>query len=224
MTSNAELREELNSERRRFQNRAFQSCRLQSQTVGPASIRAAVAAMALLMLAGAADAQNLNRDNIFAGYSFTGANLFTGQHASLNGWNVSGEKKFLPFFGVVADFSGHYGSVPLSLNACGASGQPACPTGGSVSEHYFQAGIRGSYAMRRVRPFAEVLFGAVHVAENAAGISSSKTFFAETLAVGMDYSLTRLLAWRVDAGVAQSGSFGSRQNSLRASTGAVFRF
>ncbi len=180
-------------------------------------------------LAGAAFAQNvssnsLSSSNVFAGYSFIGANLYTGEHANLNGWNVSAEKKYLPFFGVVADFSGHYGSKGLPASSCTGSAQAQCLVPSSVSEHYFQAGVRGSYATARVRPFMEFLIGAVHTAERGPGLSNSKTVLEETLAFGFDYRLTSLLGWRLDAGWVETGSFTTRQNSVRASTGLVIRF
>jgi hypothetical protein len=171
-----------------------------------------------------ASAQSLSSSNVFAGYSFIGANLFTGQHANLNGWNLSAEKKYLPFFGVVADFSGHYGSKALSGGNCSGSSQASCLINSNVSEHYFQFGIRGSYATTWVRPFAEVLFGAVHTAESGPGLSRTQNSFAETLAAGLDTRVSRLLSWRIDAGLIKSGTFNSQQNNLRASTGLVLRF
>jgi hypothetical protein len=172
-----------------------------------------------------AAAQSRSSDNIFVGYSFTGANLFTGQHASLNGWNISAEKKFLPFFGVVADFSGHYGSkeVPFN-NSCGSNLAGECLLNSSVSQHYFQFGVRGSYAASKIRPYAELLFGAVRTKESASGMQNTNTSFAETLAAGLDARITRLLGWRIEAGWVESGTFTSRHDSIRASTGLVFRF
>jgi len=186
-------------------------------------------ATVLFCLASAAFAQNfssndLSSSNVFAGYSFIGANLYTGEHADLNGWNVSAEKKYLPFFGVVADFSGHYGSKDLPASSCTGTAQVQCLVPSSVSEHYFQAGVRGSYAILRVRPFVEFLIGAVHTAESGPGLSNSKTVLEETLAFGIDYRLTRLFGWRLDAGWVETGSFTTKQNSVRASTGLVLRF
>jgi hypothetical protein len=190
-----------------------------TQTVG----RAATIAVCL-WCAGAASAQSLSSNNIFAGYSFIGANLFSGEHANLNGWSASAEKKFLPFFGVVADFSGHYGSKGLPAGNCASHSPAECLVSTSVSEHYFQFGVRGSYATARVRPYAELLFGAVRTSESGVGSSDSKTSFAETLAAGIDTRVTRLLGWRLEAGLVKNGTFTSQQNNLRASTGLVLRF
>ncbi len=178
-----------------------------------------------LLLLGTASGQSLSSSNIFAGYSFLGANLYTGQHANMNGWTLSAEKKYLPFFGVVADFSGHYGSaaVPGSC-AVGAVQAGPCIVNASVSEHYFQGGIRGSYAAKRVRPFAEFLVGAVRISERGAAVENSKNTFCETLAAGVDFRIAPRLGWRTDADFVKSGSFYSQQNSVRASTGLVFLF
>jgi len=56
--------------------------------------------------------------NVFVGYSYMSADLVSNGRANLNGWNGSVEGKVLPFIGLVADFSGHYGSAPA---ACPAS-------------------------------------------------------------------------------------------------------
>lgn len=177
----------------------------------------------LVVMVGRANAQNLSSSNVFVGYSFIGANLYSGQHANLNGWNISAEKKYLPFFGLVADFSGHYGPTDVPAHSpCPSQGK--CPLSSKVNEYYFQGGVRGSYPFPRVRPFIELLFGAVRVSESDLGVSSSKNWFEETLDTGLDIRMTRRFAWRLDAGLVRTGSFTSQQNSLRASTGPVFLF
>lgn len=192
-----------------------------TQTVRPKRIGFTVLVL-LAALAGSAAGQSLSSSNIFAGYSFTGANLYTGEHANLNGWNIAAEKKFLAFFGVVADFSGHYGSTTTPSSTCGS--QAGCVVSSSVSEHFFQAGIRGGYPTGRVRPYAEFLLGAVRTVESGADISNAKNTFEETLAAGLDFRVARRWAWRLEAGYVKTGSFVAQQNSLRASTGAVFLF
>jgi Outer membrane protein beta-barrel domain len=187
--------------------------------------KVAPVAAALLCLASGSYAQSLSSSNVFAGYSFSGANLFSGQHANLNGWNVSAEKKYLPYFGIIADFSGLYGSKALPAStACVGSSQAQCVVNSSVSEYSFQGGIRGSYAAAKVRPFAELLFGAVHTDESGRGLSNSNNGFAATLGAGLDCRLTRLLGCRAVLDYIVTGNFNARQNSIRASTGIVFRF
>ena len=75
----------------------------------------AVIAFTLILFAGLASAQVPTGGNIFVGYSFYSASPSTLDLASvgrpkLNGWNASLEGKMLPWVGIVADLSGHYGS------------------------------------------------------------------------------------------------------------------
>lgn len=147
-----------------------------------------------------------------------------GQHANLNGWAVSAEKKFLPFVGVVADFSGNYGSKDLPASTPCPGSQAQCLVNGSVSEHFFQGGLRGSYAFSKVRPFVEVLFGAVHSSESGPGLSNSRTLFAETFDAGFDCRITHRFGWRLNVGVVESGFETLKENSFRGSTGLVVRF
>jgi hypothetical protein len=181
------------------------------------------AAWLLGLCAGSAAGQSLSSDNIFAGYSFLGSNLFSGQHANLSGWNVSAEKKYLPFFGIVGDFAGLHGSRNLPSSAV-CTGASQCLVPATISEYSFRAGIRGSYASKTVRPWAEALFGAVHTGENGPGLSTSNNGFSATLGIGIDCRLTRMLGCRVNGFYIVTGNFNARQNSVGASTGLVFRF
>jgi hypothetical protein len=185
--------------------------------------RVAVFAVALAV-AGTATAQNIGSSNFFAGYSFLGANLFSGEHATLNGWEVSGEKKYLPYFGIVGDVSGLYGSKNLPGSSVCAPGSAGCLVNGSVSEYIFDVGIRGSYATRTLRPFGEALFGEAHTSESGSGLSRSNNGFDAMLGLGMDCLITRLLGCRVDVDYIVTGLFLARHNSIRASTGLVLRF
>jgi hypothetical protein len=178
----------------------------------------------VLAVAGTATAQGLNSSNVFAGYSFFGANLFSGEHANLNGWAVSAEKKYLPFFGIVGDVGGLYGSKNLSGSSICAAGLTGCLVNSSVSEYIFDVGIRGSYATRTLRPFGEALFGEAHTTESGTGLSRSNNGFDAMLGLGMDCRVTRLLGCRVDVDYIVTGSFLARHNSIRASTGLVLRF
>jgi hypothetical protein len=189
--------------------------------------RAGLLATILLCLSCASSAQiapssnGLASSNIFAGYTFFADNLFSGQHANLSGWHVSAEKKYLPYFGLVGDVSGSYGSTN---STCASSYQGQCLTHASVSEYTFQTGIRGSFATSAVRPFAEALFGAARTGENESGLSNSNLGFAATLGAGLDCRLTRMLGCRLVVDYLVTADFTARQNSIRASTGLVFRF
>jgi hypothetical protein len=186
--------------------------------------RVAALAAVFLSLAGGASAQNLNSSNVFAGYSFLGANLFSGQHADLNGWNISAEKKYLPFFGVVGDVGGLYSSKDLPGSSTCSASSTTCLVHSSVSEYTFDLGIRGSYAAKTVRPFAEALFGEVHTTEQGPGLSNTNNGFDAILGAGLDCRVSRLLGCRVDVDYLVTGNFAVRHNSIRASTGLVFHF
>ena len=210
------------------ENQGKQAMRVQGITQG--SMRAltrSIVLTGLCFVAGSAPAQSaasgnsLAASNIFVGYSFFADNLFSGQHADLSGWHVSAEKKYLPFFGVVGDIGGLYGSTH---GTCASPYQGQCLTQASVDEFTFQGGIRGSYATSIVRPFAEALFGGVHTSESGSGLSNSNLGFAATLGGGIDCRLTRMLGCRLVVDYVVTGNFNARQNSIRTSTGLVIRF
>ena len=72
--------------------------------------RIVVIALSIAFLTTAAAAQ-IPKGNVFIGYSYLRTDLISGTHDNLNGWNGSLEGKFLPWIGIVADLSGHYGSA-----------------------------------------------------------------------------------------------------------------
>jgi hypothetical protein len=186
-------------------------------------VLAAAAAFSCFTIAAA---QSISTNNVFAGYSFLGDNLFSGQHANLNGWNVSAEKKYLPFFGVVGEFAGFYGSAgPPSSAYCSSIPASRCLAHSTISEYSFSVGIRGSYGTKTIRPFGEALFGEFHTTESGMGISNVSNNFGAILGTGIDCRLTRMLGCRLVVDYIVTGNFTiARQNSVRASTGLVFRF
>jgi hypothetical protein len=158
-----------------------------------------------------------NHGDVFFGYSHTGAvhcqAIFSGatvvcdplsaKASSLDGWNATVEKKYLRYFGAVADFSGQYGGV---------------------SERNFLFGLRGGASIGSLRPFAEALIGAVHTQEKSSGISTSDTSFAEALGVGVDFRVTRLLGWRIRTDELKTGSPSFERRNLLLSSGLSVRF
>jgi opacity protein-like surface antigen len=91
----------------------------------------------------------------------------------------------------------------------------------SIHETNVIFGPRVGVSVGKMRPFAEALFGASHVNTNGAG---SDTSFATAIGGGLDYKITKPLAWRVQADYLQTRFFGSTQNNVRISTGIVLRF
>jgi hypothetical protein len=74
-----------------------------------------VIAFMLFLLAGLAAAQLPASGNIFVGYSLENAtssalSVANLSRPNLQGWEASLEGKISPWAGIVADFSGHYGS------------------------------------------------------------------------------------------------------------------
>jgi len=153
-----------------------------------------------------------NHGDVFFGYShmdgahcemtfsgpITGCDPFSAKTSNLNGWNVSVEKNYLRYFGIVADFSGQYGGLTQSN---------------------FLFGLRGGAWVGRFRPFAQAMVGAVHAQE-----LGSDTSFAEDLGVGTDFRLMRLLSWRNQADELKTGSPDFERRNLCLSSGLAVRF
>lgn len=183
-------------------------------------------------------AQEYPRAEVFGGYSFFRADGGT----NMNGWNASVSGNLNSWFGLVADFSGHYDSrsTRSELSLPGIPGFPASPTFLTVvtSEsniHNFLAGPRFSYRKtEKITPFANVLFGASRrhsESEISLGglgrtfVEGNNTSFAAALGGGLDVQLGKNIALRVvQAEYMLTRSFGSNGNNARVSTGIVFRF
>lgn len=173
--------------------------------------------MSILLGALSASAQ-VPKGNIFLGYSYASAETLSTNHANLNGWNGSLEGKFLPWIGIVADLSGHYGSQDVPV-AC--IGSPCSLAHADVRMYNFLFGPRVSVSVGKIRPFAEALFGAGHVSSDGFG---SDTAFSTAIGGGIDYRLLPLVGWRVEGDFLNTRFFGDGQNDFRLSTGIVFHF
>jgi len=168
--------------------------------------------------AGSASAQIPTSGNVFFGYSYYNADLSLLGRSSLNGWNGSLEGRVFPFVGLVADISGTYGSEEVTIPCP----QPICPAiSEGAHEQNFLFGPRVSAPVGKFRPFAEALFGAGHVSLDVGG---SDTSFATAIGGGLDYKISRPLAWRFEGDYVQTRFFGTTQNNVRLSTGIVLRF
>ena len=171
--------------------------------------------LALFALTSLVSAQ-VPKGNAFFGYSYANADFNSNDRSNLNGWEASLEGKFLPFIGIVADFSGYYGTndFPSSSTIFHVDGR----------EYNFLFGPRVSASVGRVRPFAHALFGAGHVNVSGQGYSASDTAFSTALGGGVDFHLFPLLAWRFQGDYLQTRFFGNQQNNGRFSTGIVLNF
>jgi hypothetical protein len=160
------------------------------------------------------NAQVPNRGDVFFGYTHAGSShceqIYTSsavvcdplsaKASKLDGWNVAVEKKYFRYFGAVAQVSGQHGGV---------------------SQTNFLLGPRGGASIGRVRPFAQVLFGAVHARETG---SAAITSFAEDLGLGVDLRLVRRLSWRGQADEIKTGNPDFKRRNLHVSSGVAVRF
>jgi len=168
--------------------------------------------------------------NVFFGYSYYNSKLAV-DHANLNGWEASLEGKVFPHVGIVADFSGHYGSQGVPICPVVPVGGPGGGCGAlSVSTHELDVlfGPRISFSVGRWTPFGEGLFGVAHINTNGYGSGNS---FATALGGGLDYRIVKPVAWRfqldymrTQLSLPSNGSWPGSQNNLRFSTGIVLRF
>jgi hypothetical protein len=196
-----------------------------------------LSAFLIVVVAAFAPAQSDSRASLYAGYSFFSndfhitrnigeASYFSNGRGNLHGWNVSAEVKTFRWIGLVADFNGSYGSVPVV--GISFSGLP--PTI-NTHIHTYLFGPRFSVQVGRVRPFAEALVGAESQSLESDFDSLQGTGFASALGGGVDLHFTRRFSWRMEADYIPSRQFKDLQPSsipvqrnFRFSTGMVFRF
>ena len=143
---------------------------------------------------------------------------------SLNGWNGSLEAKVLPVLGIVADFSGHYGNATTDLFCSQYSSPFSCYANNTnVSSYTLAVGPQVSLRLGRFEPYAHALFGGALYRD-----PMSHTSFADILGGGINVSVISWVAWRVQADAVQTRLslpfLPNKENSLRLSTGLVFRF
>ena len=184
--------------------------------------KSACIGLAVFLFAGLAAAQAPS-GNIFLGYSFEntsssalGLDL---SRPNLQGWEGSLEGKWLPWIGIVADFSGHYGSQTFT--------QPTpAPETIKVTGHELEVmfGPRLSIPAGRFTPFAEIMGGVAHINTGGTEPGPSNTSFATALGGGIDYRLAGPIDLRVEGDYITTRFFSATQNNLRLSTGVAFRF
>jgi hypothetical protein len=164
----------------------------------------------------------------------------------LNGWNASVSVNMNRWFSFATDFSGYYSGSSVSNTrtetfSCGQSCtqmDTIVNTVVSPKIHNFYFGPQFSYPAGRIRLFARFLVGGEHMdltsslTETSSGgpitlprtVESghvSNTEFAMALGGGVDYSIKRSLAWRLQADYLTGE--GTGQNHVRVSTGLVWR-
>ena len=170
----------------------------------------------VVLVSGAAMAQDHPKAEIFGGYSFlrvnpgggiNGENFPAGWHASVAG-NVN------DWFGIAGDITGNYKKI----------------SGVSTKIHTFMFGPRISYRKNeKVTPFAHVLIGAAKVNAGAFGVGASDSALAVAFGGGVDAKINDNFAFRVGQFDYVLTRFdvptvSHSQHNFRFSTGIVFRF
>src|SRR5208283_1950076 len=178
-------------------------------------MRKAVIILAMsFLLMGLAAAQIPTGGNVYFGYTDYNTNL-SASRGNLNGWEGSVEGKLFPFVGIVADFTGHYGSQQFSVVVgCPVGLGPCSPGSASANAHIYEAlfGPRFSVPLGKFRPFGEFEIGVGHVNTNGFG---SDTSYATAVGGGVDYRIFRPIAWRVQGDYVRTKFFSQADNSLR---------
>jgi hypothetical protein len=162
-----------------------------------------------LLLAAPAMAQD-KRAELFGGYSYARINPggLAGNEMNLNGWNAAVQGNLTSWFGVVGDFSGHYGSRG----------------GAAVSTHQALFGPRVTLPAGPVRPFAHALFGVARGNAGLFGSTQSESAFGMAVGGGLDVG-SGVIAWRlIQADYLMTRFNNARRDNARISTGIVFRF
>jgi hypothetical protein len=197
--------------------------------------------MVCLALLVPCQAEEQSKFELFGGYSrmrtgFAGPGQ---DHAGLNGWNASVARNMNMWFGLKADFGGHYGSSAIQLPLLTTSCPPDCLPEFHVETktHEFLFGPQFTYRTEMVRAFAHVLIGAEHVnvSSNISGqlpllvsiaplsVSTSKTGFATAIGGGFDLGGDQV-ALRFQPDLVITHLFNRTQYDPRIGVGLVVRF
>jgi opacity protein-like surface antigen len=169
--------------------------------------------MALLFLMTALSIQAQDetpKAEVFGGYSYAGGNF--------HGWNASVAGNVNKWFGVVADFTGHYGS---EMDEDGFNEKEHV--------HSYLFGPRFSARKKRVTPFVHALVGASTLRTELMGFGQSFFFEDTGLAVvlggGLDIKVSDHVAIRaVQLDYLRTNFFNETRNRGRLAFGIVFRF
>ena len=188
-------------------------------------------------------AQEAPQVEVFAGYSYLLASDSLSQRVNQNGWDLSAAFNFARSFGVVADFSNHYGTKPRVFSPIGTAGKGVTFLFGPQYSYrrapkvtpFVHALLGGIQANRLVPSSMVILPGGGGAVVPPAGCTTilcyeSVTAFAMALGGGLDVRATDrvwLRAFQVEylrANLTYANQVPAPQNDLRVSAGVVFRF
>src|SRR5579863_4701465 len=110
----------------------------------------------------AAAAQDAQRFETFAGYSFSNGSFYVPGGTNFSGWDTSTTVFFRRWFGITSDFSGHYGAGNFTLpNPYPQYVTPETDRN-TAHAHTFLFGPHFTYRRSRYAPFVQTLFGVQH--------------------------------------------------------------
>jgi outer membrane protein with beta-barrel domain len=162
----------------------------------------------VLFCCASAQAQDTPSWELSGGYSNLWVH-FGGTSFNLNGGNATATENVNSWFGGRLEFNGYRGAE----------------AGLNVSAYTITYGPVFTYRrMGRVVPFAHVQLGAIHGTQGYLGISQDAFKFDATGGGGVDLSINRQLAVRVQADYMLTRFLGLNQNNLQTSVGLVYRF
>lgn len=155
---------------------------------------------------------------VFGGFSLLHIDrggLPTNTELNHYGWEAAASWNLARWFGVKADFSGHY------RDALPASGTTPAVSFSSLTALF---GPEVSYRGKSVTPFGHALLGMNRITAGS-GANNSDTAAAAAFGGGIDINLGDRFAFRLFQGDFLLTRHGSQdQKNFRASTGIVFRF
>lgn len=178
-----------------------------------------VLALVLLISCVAAVAQEFSRVEVFGGYAYA-RNQMSGPNAfNFKGWNGEATINGNRFFGVVADFSGHYRMI------AGPGAVVPVNTDTSIYHFLFGPQVRYRNASSKASPFARFLIGGSKITMTPQDGSAefNDTQFTYGFGGGMDVNLTPRIGARLfQADYIRTHFNSKRQNDVRISFGLTF--
>ena len=170
-----------------------------------------LAVVCLLMLSGAALAQDTPKAEVFGGYSYLRFNPGGGTSFNNNGWNGALTFNTNKWLGFTGDFGGTYHGLAAGANS---------------NLHTYLFGPTVTYRRDKFAPFAHVLFGGARSSLTPLGFGSgSSNAFAFAVGGGADVKLKDHFGLRLIQLDYLNTNFASgHQHNLRLSTGLTFNF
>ncbi|HSB10654.1 MAG TPA: outer membrane beta-barrel protein [Blastocatellia bacterium] len=157
-----------------------------------------------------AQSQDYPSAEVFGGYSYLNTKFL--DRDSLHGWGFSLAYNLGSQWGLVSEFSGHYGNASV----------PGTSAKVDLKKHTFLFGPRFSARSDGATGFAHVLLGGAN--SKIEGIDTG-TGFALAVGGGVDVNVGKKFAIRIiQVDYLPERSFGSWTQNFRAQAGVVFKF